>query len=65
MDEKGDAQIGKGGSQLLEEFSGQPIRHSASFLEYYVCSDSGKYQIGGTVSRKGAEKKEEISGNIE
>ena len=49
----------------LEEFSGQPIRHSASILEYYVCSDSGKYQIGGTVSRKGAEKKEEISGNIE
>ena len=42
----------------LEEFSGQPIRHSASILEYYVCSDSGKYLIGGRVSRKGAEKKE-------
>ena len=42
----------------LEEFSGQPIRHSASILEYYVCSDSGKYLIGGRVSRKGAENKE-------
>ena len=39
-------------------FSGQPIRHSASILEYYVCSDSGEFQIGGRVSRKGAEKKE-------
>ena len=42
----------------LEEFSGQPIRHSASMLEYYVCSDSGKYNIGGRVSRKGSEKRE-------
>ena len=42
----------------LDDFSGQPIRHSASVLEYYVCSDSGKFQIGGRVSRKGAEKKE-------
>ena len=42
----------------LEEFSGQPIRHSVSMLEYYVCSDSGKYKIGGRVSRKGSEKRE-------
>ena len=42
----------------LDDFSSQPIRHSASILEYYVCSDSGKFQIGSRVSRKGAEKKE-------
>ena len=42
----------------LEDFSGQPIRHSASILEYYVCSYSGKCQIGGRVSWKGAEKRE-------
>jgi hypothetical protein len=43
--------------ERLDDFSGQLIRHAASILEYYVCSDSGKYQVGGRVSKKGAENK--------
>ena len=43
--------------ERLDDFSGQLIRHAASILEYYVCSDSGKYRVGGRVSKKGAENK--------
>ena len=41
--------------ERLEEFSSQSIRKSASILEYYVCSDSGKYYVGGRVAKKGQE----------
>ena len=43
--------------ERLDDFSGQLIRHAASILDKYVCSDSGKYQVDGRVCRKGAENK--------
>ena len=41
--------------ERLEEFSSQSIRKAVSVLEYYVCSDAGKYYVGGRVARKGRE----------
>ena len=42
--------------ERIDKFSGQLIRKEASIKEWYVCSDSGKYQIGGRVERKGTER---------
>ena len=41
--------------ERLEEFSSQSIRKAARILEYYGCSDSGQYYVGGRVARKGRE----------
>ena len=41
----------------LDDFSSQLIRHSAITLDFYVCSDSGEYQVGGRVARSGKEDK--------
>ena len=45
--------------ERIDEFSGQMIRQAALILEYYVCSDSGKYQIGGRVAKKGSERRKQ------
>ena len=42
--------------ERLDEFDSQLIRHSAGVFEYYVCSDSGEFFIGGTVTYKGKEQ---------
>ena len=42
--------------ERMDEFSGQLIRKAASILTWYVCSDSGEYQIGGRVEKKGSER---------
>ena len=42
--------------ERVDEFSGQLIRKAASIMTWYVCSDSGKFQIGGRVEKKGAER---------
>jgi hypothetical protein len=45
----------------IDEFLGQLIRQAAIIMEYYICSDSGKFQIGGGVARKGFEKRQVTS----
>ena len=45
--------------ERIDEFSGQMIRQAALILEFYVCSDSGKYQIGGRVAKKGSERRKQ------
>ena len=42
--------------ERLDEVDSQLIRHSAGVFEYYVCSDSGEFFIGGTVTFKGKEQ---------
>ena len=42
--------------ERMDEFSGQLIRKAASIMTWYVCSNSGEFQIGGRVEKKGTER---------